>query len=93
MADQLMQMQQAYTAVLSHFVETKRAPHYVELAETLGISIEEARVLQRDTAAAAPAAACWMSHDTDYIEAWGPFSNVPTHVEISIGGEDGWFGL
>ena len=85
--------QQAYTAILSHFIEHGRAPHYVELAATLGIGIEEARTLQRDAAASAPAASCWLSHDSDYIEAWGPFSNVPTHVSISVEGEDRWYGL
>lgn len=91
MTDQLVQ--RTYTAVLSHFIEHKRAPHYTELADLLGISIEEARVALRETAEAAPAGACWLGHDTDYVEAWGPYSNVPTHVEISVGGEDGWFGL
>jgi hypothetical protein len=86
-------IQRAYTAITAHFVEHRRAPHYIELAQLLGVSIEEARVLQRDAAAAAPAATCWLAHDTDYIEAWGPFSNVPTHVAISIDGEHGWFGL
>lgn len=85
--------QQAYTAILSHFIEHGRVPHYVELAATLGIDIEEARTLQRDAAAGAPAAACWLTHDSDYIEAWGPFSNVPTHVHISVDGEARWFGL
>jgi hypothetical protein len=86
-------LQQAYTVILKNLVKHRRAPHYTELAELLGVSIEEARVLQRDAADAAPAAACWLSHDTDYIEAWGPFSNIPTHVQVSIDGEHGWFGL
>ncbi len=85
--------QRAYTEIVRHFVEQRRAPHYTELADLIGVSIEEARVLQREAAVAAPAGSCWMSHDTDYIEAWGPFSNVPTHVTISIDGEHGWFGL
>lgn len=88
-------VQLAYTAILRHFIEHGRAPHYVELADTLGIGIgiEEARALQREAAAAAPASSCWLSHDTDYIEAWGPFSNVPTHVRIAVDGEERWFGL
>ena len=86
-------VQKAYTAVLSHLIEHQRAPHYTELADQLGVSIEDARVTLRETAVAAPAGACWLSHDTDYVEAWGPFSNVPTHVNISIGDQDGWFGL
>ncbi|WKZ81889.1 MAG: hypothetical protein QY307_07235 [Acidimicrobiia bacterium] len=86
-------LQQTYTTILDHMVTHRRAPHYTELAEVLGVPIEEARILQREAAEAAPAATCWMSHDTDYVEAWGPFSNVPTHVRISIDGDHGWFGL
>ncbi len=85
--------QEAYTAILRHFVNHGRAPHYVELAEILGVDIEAARTLQREAAAAAPASTCWLAHDTDYVEAWGPFSNVPTHVRISVEGTDRWFGL
>jgi hypothetical protein len=85
-------IQNAYTGVLEHFIEHGRAPHYVELAQVLDIPIDEARVLIRDTAAAAPIASCWLSHDTDYIESWAPFSNVPTHLEITIDGEQKWYG-
>lgn len=85
--------QEAYSAILRHFVEQGSAPHYVELAKKLGIGIEDARVLQREAAAAAPASTCWLSHDTDYVEAWGPFSNVPTHVRIAVDGQERWFGL
>lgn len=85
--------QRAYTAILANLKDRRRAPHYTELADRLGIPIEDARVALRETAVAAPAGSCWLSHDTDYVEAWGPFSNVPTHVEISVGDQDGWFGL
>lgn len=86
------QIQQAYTTVLEYFIEHGRAPHYVELASILNINIDEARVLIRDTAAAAPIASCWLSHDTDYIESWAPFSNVPTHNRISVDGDQKWYG-
>jgi hypothetical protein len=86
------QNQRAYTSVLEHFIEYGRAPHYIELAKILDIQIDEARVLVRDTAAAAPIASCWLSHDTDYIESWAPFSNIPTHLKITIDGEHKWYG-
>ncbi len=85
-------VQIAYTTVLEYFIEHGRAPHYVELADILDINIDEARVLARDTAAAAPIASSWLSHDTDYIESWAPFSNIPTHNKISIDGEQKWYG-
>ena len=39
-------VQRAYTAVVEHFVKTGRAPHYTELAGTLGLQPEEARQAQ-----------------------------------------------
>jgi hypothetical protein len=90
--DDIPRIQKAYTTVLNHFIEHGRAPHYIELAKTLDIEIDEARLLIRDTAAAAPIASCWLSHDTDYIESWAPFSNVPTHNRITIDGVQKWYG-
>jgi len=92
MVNDRSQIQQAYTSVLEHFIEHGRAPHYVEFAKFLNISIDEARILIRDTAAAAPIASCWLSHDTDYIESWAPFSNIPTHNRISVDGVQKWYG-
>ena len=83
-------MQKAYTAVVKHFIRTGRAPHYTELAETLGLQPDEARDVQRETAQAA--VACWFVQDTDYIESWAPFSNVPTHYLVTVAGEQKWYG-
>ncbi len=88
--DENMLVQRAYTAVLDHFIKTGRAPHYTELATTLGLRIEEARQLQRK--AADSAVACWFVKDTDYVESWAPFSNVPTHFLLTIAGDQKWYG-
>ncbi len=86
-------IQKTYTTILQYFVDHGRAPHYTELAELLGLSADEARQIQREAAQAAPAATCWLAHDTDYIESWGPFSNIPTHNRISVDGQQKWYGL
>jgi len=83
-------IQKAYTAVVKHFIRTGRAPHYTELAETLRLQPDEARDVQRVTAQAA--VACWLVQDTDYIESWAPFSNVPTHYLVTVAGEQKWYG-
>lgn len=85
-------VQRAYTAILEHFLAERRAPHYTELAKKLDIEIQDARTLVREAANAAPIASCWLSHDTDYIESWAPFSNVPTHHLIYADGEGPWYG-
>ncbi len=83
-------VQRAYTAVVKHFVKTGRAPHYTELALTLGMPPEEAKLLQRK--AAESSVACWFVKDTDYVESWAPFSNVPTQYLVTINGEQKWYG-
>lgn len=82
----------AFTTIMRHFVEAGRAPHYTELAALLGATPDDARDLQHAAVAAAPAASCWLARDTDYIESWAPFSNVPTHYAIEVDGVPGWYG-
>jgi hypothetical protein len=84
--------QRAFTTILEHFVAKGRAPHYAELAGALAISSDEAREVQQAAVEAAPIASCWLVHDTDYIESWAPFSNVPTHYLISVDGKQKWYG-
>lgn len=83
-------VQQAYTAVVEHFVKTGRAPHYTELAAIIGVQPEEARQIQHK--AAESSIACWFVKDTDYVESWAPFSNVPTHFFVTINGVQKWYG-
>ncbi len=83
-------IQRAYTATVRHFMETGRAPHYTELARTLGLSPDAAREAQRGAAAAGPAT--WYVPETDYVASWAPFSNVPTQLRISIDGVQRWYG-
>ncbi|MFV1962929.1 MAG: hypothetical protein ACC658_13990 [Acidimicrobiia bacterium] len=81
-----------YTTVLRFMVDNGRAPHYSELATALGVELEEARSLLRETADASPMAGCWLAHDTDLVESWAPFSNIPTQVRISVDGKERWYG-
>ena len=84
--------QRAFTTILEHFVATGRAPHYGELADVLDIGMEEGREVQRAAVEASPIAGCWLARDTDHIESWAPFSNVPTQYLMSVGGVQKWYG-
>ena len=88
--DKNLLTQRSYTAVIEHFIKTGRAPHYTELAITLGVPVEEGRLAQHKAAEAS--LACWFVKDTDYVESWAPFSNVPTHYLVSVEGEQKWYG-
>jgi hypothetical protein len=83
-------LQRAYTAVLEHFIKTGRAPHYTEMAGFLGCTPEEARQAQHGAADAS--IACWFMQETDYVESWAPFSNIPTHYLITMQGQQKWYG-
>jgi hypothetical protein len=83
-------VQRAYTAVLGYFIKFGRAPHYLELGDILGLSPEEAKNVQHK--ATQTAVACWFVKDTDYIESWAPFSNVPTQYLIAVAGVQKWYG-
>lgn len=83
-------VQRAYTTILEHFVKTGRAPHFTELAKTLGLSPDEARDLQRETAQVGFGI---IAEGTDYVQSWAPFSNIPTHHLLTIEGEQKWYGL
>ena len=85
-----MLVQRAYTAVVEHFVKAGCAPHYTELAGILGVRPDEARRVQHE--AAESSIACWFVKDTDYVESWAPFSNVPTHHRVTIEGQQKWYG-
>ena len=82
-------VQQAYTYILEHLVNTGRAPHFTELAAALDITSDEARDVQEKAADAG--VGCWISHDTDYIASWAPFSNIPTQYFVTIEGKQIWY--
>lgn len=88
MPDELVQ--RAYTSVVEHFIRTGRAPHYTELARSLDVPPERARQAQHE--AAESSIGCWFVKDTDYVESWAPFSNVPTQYLVTIDGEQKWYG-
>ena len=89
MADAAL-VQQAYTTILKHVIQTGRAPHYTRLAATLGTTPDEARDIQKQ--AAEVGVGCWLIEGTDYIESWAPFSHVPNQYQLAVEGEQKWHG-
>ena len=84
-------VQQGYTTIMKHLMTTGRAPHYTELADAMGLGMDEARDVQREAAQAG--SACWLVEGTDYIESWAPFSNIPNQYRLTMEGEQKWYGL
>ncbi len=88
MAD-LVMLDKVFHAIMRSFIETGRAPHYTELAASLGVSVEEGQQLFHDLEATGYS--FFLHPETDQIVSVAPFNNLPTHYRISVEGEQKWF--
>ncbi len=84
-------LDKTYNAIMRRMKETGQAPHYTELAEALGVAIEDARKALHDLMSLG-IPGIWLFPDTDYIGSFAPFSNLPTQYRITVDGEQKWFG-
>ena len=84
-------LDKTYQVIMNRMIETGVAPHYTEIAEKLGLPVEEGRnALHELMATGIPG--MWLFPGTDYISTFAPFSNLPTQYRISVEGEQKWFG-
>jgi hypothetical protein len=88
MAD-LAALDKAFQQIMRNFIETGRAPHYAELATSLGVSVEEGRQLFHDLEATGYS--FFLHPETDQIVSVAPFNNLPNQYRITIDGEQKWF--
>jgi len=88
MPDALL-MDRMFQRIMRGLVDTGTAPHYAELARTLGLSIEEARQTLHDVMRAYPIG--WLHPETDYIASFPPLNNLPTQYRVTVRGEQRWF--
>ncbi len=84
----LEELDAAYAAIMRETLATGVAPHYAELARTLGIEPVRAKALVRRVIDLTPG---WLHPGTDYIASFPPFNNQPTQYRVSIDGEQRWF--
>jgi hypothetical protein len=85
----LAMLDRAHHGIMRRFVETGLAPHYTELAASLGLPVEEGRQVLRDLIATGIPA--WLHPGTDYIVSVAPFNNMPTRYRITVDGQQKWF--
>lgn len=83
-------LDKTYSFIMRTFVETGRAPHFTEVAKELAASMEEGRQAVEELAATS-GIAMWLHPGTDTIVSIAPFSSLPTHYRITIGGQQRWY--
>lgn len=81
-------LDQAYATIMAQIVTEKTAPHYTELATSLGIPIADGKALIHELVGMTPG---WTHPGTDYLASFPPFNLQPTHYRVSIDGEPGWY--
>jgi len=79
----------AFHAIMRSLIETGRAPHYAELANHLGVAVEEGRQLVHELEATGYS--FFLHPETDQIVSVAPFNNLPTQYRILVEGEQKWF--
>ena len=89
MVADLATLDRAFHSIMRTFIETGRAPHYVELAGELGCSVEQGRQALRDLEATGYS--FFLHPETDEIVSVAPFNNLPSQYRISVEGEQKWF--
>jgi hypothetical protein len=82
-------LDRAYFNIMQRFIHTGQGPHYTELANDLGLEMEEGRQLLHDLMVAGVPG--WLHPQTDYIASFPPFNNQPTQYRIMIDGQQKWF--
>ena len=89
MTEQAM-LDKMYHLIFQRFIDTGNAPHYTEIAAELAISTEDGRQLLHELMEAG-VGGLWLHPGTDHIAGFGPFSNLPTQIRITVEGEQKWF--
>ena len=82
-------LDRAFSNIMQRFIHTGQGLHYTELANDLGLDMEEGRQLLHDLMAAGIPG--WLHPQTDYIASFPPFNNQPTQYRITIDGRQKWF--
>ena len=83
-------LDKTYHFIMKRLVETGKAPFFTEVAEALGVSIEEGRkAVQALFSELIPG---WVFPKTDFIVSLAPFNNLPNQYPITVDGEQKWFG-
>ena len=80
-----------YHFIITRMKETGVAPHYTEIANELGVSVEEGRQKLRELMDFG-IPGIWLAPGTDYIQSFAPLSNLPTQYRISVNGEAKCYG-
>ena len=83
-------LDRTFQIIMKQMVATGQAPHYTEVAQELGLSMEQGRKAVHELFEAGIPG--WLFPKTSLIASFAPFNNLPTQYRITIDGQQKWFG-
>lgn len=83
-------LDKTFQIIMKQMVATGQAPHYTEIAQELGLSMEQGRKAVHELFEAGIPG--WLFPKTSLIASFAPFNNLPTQYRITIDGHQKWFG-
>ena len=85
------QMNKAFQIILHRLIETGSAPTYMELSAQLGVAPAKGRRVMRKMINGIGFFG-WFQSNSDEIESFAPFNNVPTNYRLTVDGQQKWYG-
>jgi hypothetical protein len=82
-------LDRVFQIIMRSLVQRGHAPHYAEIARTIGGSVPDGRQLLLDVMQAYPIG--WLHPETDYIASFPPLNSLPTQYRVRVRGEQKWF--
>jgi hypothetical protein len=82
-------LDQTFTFIMRHMIDTGRAPHYTAVAAGLGLDTESGRQAVRDVLQVYFPG--WLYPGTDYIASFAPLNDLTTQYRVSAAGEQRWY--
>jgi hypothetical protein len=85
------QLDKTYHCIMETLVQRGYAPHYTEIANKFGVKPDEGKKLLHDliNTRVMP---MWLYPGTDLLVSFAPFNNLPTQYQITVEGQQKWFG-
>jgi hypothetical protein len=82
-------LDQTYHVILSWWTERGHAPHFTDVARSLGLAPEDGRRRLHDVIDTG--LPNWLFPGTDLIASFAPFHALPTPYRVSVDGRPGWY--
>jgi hypothetical protein len=87
----MQRLDRAFHFITETFVDRGYGPHYTEIPKRFGLNPDEGKALLHDVIDSR-VMPMWLYPGTDLLVSFAPFNNLPNQYQISVDGQQKWFG-